>query len=426
MVKADINPDVTILTDQYLQKTEGFGGCFNELSWTTLSSLDEKDKDAILKDLFSADGMNFTLCRMPIGANDFSRDWYSYNETDKDFEMKNFSIDNDKETLIPFIKSAQKINPGIRIWASPWCPPSWMKYTKHYACRPNPNVNDLKGKPDTDTEGTDLFIQKPEYLEAYALYFKKFIEAYQEEGINIEMVAPQNEFNSCQIFPSCTWTAASLSNFIGNYLGPKMKEKGVKIMMGTMERANNLLVDTIMENKSGEYISYIGFQWAGKGAIAKIHEKYPDINLMQTESECGDGQNSWDYCFYTWSLMKHYFENGISSYMYWNISLDIDPANSRWKWPQNSLISVDQENKTYKYNPEYYLMKQFSHFIKPSAQRLQTEGSYNDLLAFVNPDNSIIIVTANETASPRSIKVKIGDNMFSVELKARSINTFQI
>ncbi|WP_029904903.1 glycoside hydrolase family 30 beta sandwich domain-containing protein [Prevotella sp. 10(H)] len=426
MVKADGATEVTILTDQTLQTVDGFGGCLNELGWVTISALNDADRDAVIKDLFSEEGMNFTWCRMPIGANDFSRDWYSYNETAGDFEMKNFSIANDKETLIPYIKAAQKVNPNLRVWASPWCPPTWMKYTKHYACKPSPDVNDLKGSPTTDTEGTNLFIQEPEYFKAYTLYFKKFLEAYKEEGINIEMVAPQNEFNSCQIFPSCTWTADALSTFIGDYLGPQMKEIGVRVMFGTMERPNHLLVDTIMNNKSGEYISEIGFQWAGKEAISKIHETYPDMKLMQTESECGNGQNSWEYCFYTWNLMKHYFNNGISAYMYWNISLDKDPANSRWKWAQNSLISVDQVNKTYKYNPEYYLMKQFSHFVKPGAKRLKTEGAYENLLAFVNPDNSTIVIVANENDKLKTLNVKIGEQMFSVDMKPKSLNTFHV
>lgn len=418
--------DVSILLDQPLQTVDGFGACFNELGWTTLSALNDDDLNFVIKDLFSNEGMNFTLCRMPMGANDFSRDWYSYNETDKDFEMKNFSIENDKETLIPFIKAAQKINPGIKIWASPWCPPLWMKYNKHYACRPNPNVNDLPGSPDTDMEGTNMFIQQPEYFKAYALYFKKFIEAYSNEGINIGMIAPQNEFNSCQIFPSCTWTAAGLSTFIGDYLGPQMKDMGVRVMFGTMERPNQLLVDTIMRNKSGEYISEIGFQWAGKESIEGIHKTYPDMKLMQTESECGDGRNSWEYCFYTWNLMKHYFRNGISAYMYWNISLDKDPANNRWKWPQNSLISVDQEAKTYKYNPEYYLMKQFSHFVKPGAKLLTTNGEYDNVLSFSNPDNSVVIIVTNEQSAVQDLKIKVGGKMIAANLKPQSINTFVV
>ncbi|MDR0757382.1 MAG: beta-glycosidase [Tannerella sp.] len=421
----DAMADVTILTDKTLQEIDGFGGCFNELGWVTISSLNEADRDAVVKDLFGPEGMNFTFCRMPVGANDFARDWYSYNETDGDFEMKNFSIDNDRETLIPFIHAAQKVNPSIRIWASPWSPPTWMKYGKHYACRAGGELNLLDGDPNVSQEGANMFIQKAEYFNAYALYFRKFIEAYRNEGIDIEMIAPQNEFNSCQIFPSCTWTADGLSAFIGDYLGPQMKEIGVRVMFGTMERPNHLLVDTVMQRKSGAHITGIGFQWAGKEAIAKVHETYPDMRLMQTESECGNGQNSWEYCFYIWEVMKHYFNHGISSYMYWNISLHADAADNRWKWPQNSLISVDTQNKTYRYNPEYYLMKHLSHFVKPGARRLATDGDEN-ALAFINPDKSVVLLTANATSNPQTLTVRAGGRLFSVTVPPQSINTFTI
>ena len=443
MSESSEKADVEVSINAPMQEIDGFGACFNELGWTSLSELKVEDRDLIINDLFSNDGMNFSIARMPIGANDFSRDWYSYNETDGDFEMKNFSIVNDKETLIPFIKAALAVRPDLKLWASPWCPPSWMKYNKHYACMyqdPKTVRENMKrlGVDDQDittlnhlapnqqgAEGADMFIQRPEYLDAYALYFKKFIEAYRAEGIHIGMVAPQNEFNSCQIFPSCIWTAESLSNFVGKYLGPAMQKLGVKILFGTMERKNDLMIDTVMQSEAGKYISAIGFQWAGKGAIKASHEKYPELKLVQTESECGNGQNSWDYCFYTWNLMKHYLNNGTSSYMYWNISLE-ENGLSHWYWRQNSLISVNKDTKTYKYTPEYYLMKQFSHFVKPGSKRLMTTGEYDNLLAFRNPDNSIVIVTANEDESIRLVKIRVGEFLLPVNLAPRSINTFVI
>jgi glucosylceramidase len=422
----NITADITVLSDKPQQTIDGFGGCFNELGWTTLSALSEADRQLILEDLFGKNGMNFSICRLPIGANDFARDWYSFNETAGDFAMDSFSIDNDKETLIPYIKAARAINPELRLLASPWSPPTWMKYNKHYACKPRADVNDLPGDPSQDLEGTNMFIQEPAYFEAYALYFKKFIEAYRAEGVDIEMIAPQNEFNSCQVFPSCTWTAAGLSTFIGDYLGPQMKNLGVRMMFGTMERGNQFLVDTIMQNKSGEYISEIGFQWAGKDAIEGIHRTYPEMKLMQTESECGNGQNSWEYCFYIWNLMKHYFNNGISAYMYWNISLDIDPANSRWEWPQNSLISVDGEAKTYRYNPEYYLMKHFSKYVKPGAVFLALDGEYKNALAFRNTDGSTVVIFANEDESgeAKTLNIRVDDATITVSrIQLQSINT---
>ena len=127
-------------------------------------------------------------------------------------------------------------------------------------------------------------------------------------------------------------------------------------MFGTMERPNAALVDTLLNDpESSKYIRGVGFQWAGKGAIASIHQRYPALKLYQTEQECGDGKNTWDAALYAWQLMQHYLNNGTSAYLYWNISLE-DGGISRWGWAQNSLVVVDADRKSYRYTPEYYIM----------------------------------------------------------------------
>lgn len=415
-----------------LQTIEGFGTCFNELGWTSLSMLSEYDRSTIMRELFAPGyGANFTICRMPVGANDFSRNWYSYNETDGDFDMKNFSIANDYETLIPFIKEAQKYNPDINVWASPWSPPSWMKYNKHYACAvPDDNLAEkYRNGLSVDkqgAEGSNMFIQEDKYFKAYALYFSKFIEAYRKEGIDIFMVMPQNEFNSCQIFPSCTWTAKGINRFVGEYLGPQMKNIGVGLMFGTMERANTLLVDTLLKDKqSKRYIQGVGFQWAGKGAVEKIHTDNPLMKIYQTEQECGDGKNDWEYCCYAWDLMKHYLSNGANVYTYWNTSLE-EGGISRWGWSQNSLVTVNPANRTYKYNYEYYLMKHFSHYVRPGAKRVAVSGEYTNMLAFKNTDGSIVLVMQNKEDKAQSPRIKIGEDVISVNLKPQSFHTIII
>ncbi|GEM_PF-24697 len=415
-----------------LQTIEGFGTCFNELGWTSLSVLSEYDRFTIMRELFAPGyGANFTICRMPVGANDFSRNWYSYNETDGDFEMKNFSIANDYETLIPFIKEAQKYNPNIKVWASPWSPPSWMKYNKHYACAvPDDNLAEKYRNGLTvdqqGAEGSNMFIQEDKYFKAYALYFSKFIEAYRKEGIDIFMVMPQNEFNSYQIFPSCTWTAKGINRFVGEYLGPQMKNSGVDLMFGTMERANTLLVDTLLKDKlSKRYIQGVGFQWAGKGAVRKIHTDYPSLKIYQTEQECGNGKNDWEYCCYAWDLMKHYLSNGTNVYTYWNTSLE-EGGVSRWGWSQNSLVTVNPANRTYKYNYEYYLMKHFSHYVRPGAKRVNGSGEYTNMLAFKNTDGSIVLVMQNKEDKIQSPRIKVGEDVISVNLKPQSFHTIII
>jgi len=440
-VAASGNADVEVNINQPLQSIEGFGTCFNELGWTSLSMLSEKDREGILKELFAPGvGANFTICRMPVAANDFSRKWYSYNETINDFEMKHFSIANDLQTLVPFIKAAQKYNPSLKLWASPWSPPTWMKYNKHYAARSVLGNTDFKSEewgmdltginnglqPEQEgKEGTDMFIQEEKYYRAYALYFQRFIEAYRKQQINIGMVMPQNEFNSAQVFPSCTWTAAGLAKFV-SYLGPQMKKINVDVFFGTMERPNEKLVDTILTDaQSGPYIKGIGFQWAGKDAIAGLHQRYPALRYYQSEQECGNGKNDWKYCLYTWGLMKHYISNGANAYMYWNASLK-QGGISTWGWKQNSLVSVDTVHKTFSYNYEYYLMKHLSHYVKPGAKYLGTTGTFNNLLAFINPDKSIVVIACNDTAEDKVVHIKVGDKMISPLLKAGSFNTIVV
>ena len=303
-----------------------------------------------------------------------------------------------------------------------------MKWNKHYACHTIYKGMDAKFDnhltPDKQgLEGTNMFIQDSIYFKAYALYFSKFIDAYNNQGITISTIMPQNEFNSCQIFPSCTWTSAGLTTFIGKYLGPVMDKQHVEIMFGTMERPTEALVDTILNDRyAGKYIQGVGFQWAGKKAIEGIHKRYPGLKLYQSEQECGDGKNDWEYCKYAWTLMKHYLNNGANAYMYWNLSL-LKGGVSRWGWKQNSLITVDSVTKSFQYNHEYYLMKHVSHFVKPGAKLLRTKGKFNNLLAFKNPDESIVIVIQNDKDKAEPIAIKIGDKTIVATTQENSFNT---
>jgi glucosylceramidase len=240
------------------------------------------------------------------------------------------------------------------------------------------------------------------------------------------MVAPQNEFNSAQIFPSCCWTAASLANFIGKYLGPEMQTKGVDIMLGTMERPNERLCDTILTDPNcAKYIKSVGFQWAGKDALPGIYARYPGLVMYQTEQECGNGKNDMKGAVHSWNLMKHYLNNGVSVYTYWNTSL-LQGGVSRWGWAQNSLVVVSEDGKSFKYTPEYYVMKHVSHYVMPKAKRIDVSGTYTDALAFVNQDDSVVVVAANQSADDKRVTVIIGRNAYTVMMKAGSINTFFI
>jgi glucosylceramidase len=417
---------IAIPLDSAKQTIDGFGGCFNELGWDALGTLTEESKKEVLKNLFdSISGCRFTIFRMPIGANDYAVDWYSHNETAEDFEMKNFSLDRDKQRLIPYIKTAQSYIPNLKVWASPWCPPSWMKTNHHYACASSPQVNDLPANGQGEEMKTQ-FRMEPKVLAAYALYFEKFVQEYQKEGIEISAVHVQNELNSCQPFPSCIWRPEDMATFIGGYLGPKFAADGIKtqIWLGTIERPQVERVDSILQNKNaGKYISGVGFQWAGKGAIPEIHRKYPDLKLMQTETECGNGSNDWVAAEHTFDLMKHYFKNGANAYMYWNMILD-QTGKSQWGWKQNSMISIDKASGEVVYNPEFYLMKHLSYFVEPGSKYIPVNSDPN-CLAFVKGKNLVVFYyNALETGSQKTFTA--GGKSISVELNPKSFNTFKI
>lgn len=212
----NIGPEQIAAAQANAHPIEGFGACFNELGWTSLSALAPADRDSVLRELFDPSaGARFTYCRMPVGANDFALGWYSYDETDGDFALDHFSVAHDEHTLIPFIQAAQQHQPALRLWASPWSPPTWMKRNRFYAeAAGQYGMSDNGIRPDqVGHEGEDLFIQEPRYFKAYARYFGRFIQAYRAHGIRVGMVMPQNEFNSAQNFPSCTWTAEGLARF---------------------------------------------------------------------------------------------------------------------------------------------------------------------------------------------------------------------
>ena len=415
--------EIKIYTDRRQQMIEGFGGCFNELGWEALNCLTPENREMIFKSLFDTiNGCKFNLGRMPIGANDYTVDWYSYNEIKDDFGMSHFSIERDKQRIIPYIKKAQIYNHRLSIWASPWCPPSWMKTNNHYACSPD-TINHLT-KKGRGMELLTQFRMEEKYLSAYALYISKFIRAYKDEGISIYAVHVQNEPNSCQIFPSCIWSPSALARFIGGFLGPQFKKDGLEteIWLGTIERPQIERIDTILcDTKAKKYITGVGFQWAGKDAIPEVHKKYPGFRLMQTETECGNGSNDWKAAEHTYDLMKHYFNNGANAYMYWNMVLN-ETGKSQWGWKQNSMITIDSKTKEVFYNPEFFLIEHFSHFVKPGAYKLET--SDENCLAFKNP-GSIIIVIYNPTGNTE--KSFLIDNIeFKAVLSEKSFNTFKI
>lgn len=419
------NSSVRLNGNEY-QKMKGFGGCFNEVGYIALLKLNPAIQEEILSELFgkNSDSCNLSMCRLPIGANDYSLDWYSLNENQGDYEMKNFSLERDEKYLIPYILRALSYQDDLELMASPWSPPTWMK---------NPPVYNWGKLVKTDAN-----------LKAYAIYFRKFVEEYLKRGIKINQVHVQNEPVANQKFPSCMWTGEELRDFIRDYLGPEFKKNNVdtEIWLGTINAPgcdyNRLIFDkwatedydyfanvALSDDLARQYISGISYQWGGKIAIQRTFESWwPEIRLMQSENECGFGDNTWEYARYVWTMLKHYISNGAESYLYWNLMLE-PGGKSTWGDPQNAMITIQPDNQTYVYNPDYYVMKHFSAFIKKEAVCLGLKGPFaGDTLAFRNPDGTVVLEVFNPFKEQNEFIYTCNNGeIYSFILEPQSINT---
>lgn len=408
---------------QRFQTMHGFGGCFNELGWRALGRLSQRAHRALMDELFSSKGAGLNFCRMPIGANDYSYDWYSLDETPGDYALKDFSLARDRQSLIPYVQEALSIAPDLKLFASPWSPPTWMK--------------------DPPVYNWGKLIRTPENLTAYAGYFVKFIEGYAAEGIQIEQVHVQNEPVANQKFPSCMWTGEELKVFIRDYLGPAMEQAGLdtELWLGTINAPgcdfNRLIFDkwatedydyfanaVLADPEALRYITGVSYQWGGKIAIQRTFESWwPRLRLMQSENECGFGDNTWAYARYVWTMLKHYISNGAESYLYWNLVLE-PLGRSTWGDPQNAMVTVDPKEGSVTYNPDFYVMKHFSAPIRRGAVRMGAKGTFAaDSLLFQNPDGSWVLELFNPFDRVFTVAAAVDGETYSFPLEPKSVNS---
>jgi glucosylceramidase len=389
------------------QTMDGFGGCFNDLGWQALQTLDGPAREAALQALFGPDGCRFNLARAPIGANDFALGWYSLDETTNDFALKDFSIEHDRQALIPFMLAAMKYQPKLAVWGVPWCPPAWMKTNGQY-----------KG---------GHMRQEPEVLAAYALYFSKYVQAYRAAGINLYAVMPQNEpiYNN-NVYPQCAWTGPELNVFLRDYLVPQLRRDQVRIEVwhGTLPTAATEFVDPVLGDPvTGPMITGVAYQWGGQQLLQRTHDLYPDKKLMQSETECNDGQNSWTQGLTTFQKIIDDTSHFAGSYFFWNLVLN-ETGRSTWNWRQNSLITVDRTAHKVIYNPEYYALKHVSAAVQPGAKRVAVSGGpFKNVVGFRNPSGSQVLVFENDSDRPVTAEIELSGSRWRLEAPARSMNT---
>lgn len=408
---------VWVNTSKAFQTLEGFGAAFTEAAAVTWQCLSSAKQEQVLRDYFDqSDGHGYTLCRVHMNSCDFALSNYAHVETPGDVDLKSFNIDRDRQALLPFIKAAQRVaQQPIKLLASPWSPPAWMKS--------NGQMN----------QGGHLL---PQYRQAWAHCYVRFIQEYAAEGVPIWAVSVQNEPAATQTWDSCIYSAEEERDFVRDFLGPELAQAGlghIKIVIWDhnrdhlVERASVVYSDPA----AAKYVWGAGFHWYGEPHFEQVqltHDAWPDKQLLFTEGcqEGGPHTGSWD-------LGERYAHNIINDlnrwtvgWIDWNLVLDETGGPNHVGNLCSAPILVDTANDTLMHQSSYYYLGHFTRFIKRGAKRVLCAASRQDLesTAFVNPDGSVAVVVMNRTEQAIAFALNLGADTAVTELPPHSIATY--
>lgn len=400
----------------------GIGGAITDASAEVFAKLPIDKQQELLNSYYSKDkGIGYSLIRTTIHSSDFSSESYTYID-EGDAALATFNITHDKKFKIPLIKKATETAGGkVTLYASPWSPPAFMKDTKNML------------------QGGKLL---PEFYQSWANYYVKFINAYQNEGMPIWGLTIQNEPMAKQTWESCIYSAEEERDFLKNYLGPTLKKATLgdkKIIVWDhnrdliTQRASVIFDDP----EASKYAWGIGFHWyenwsGGKPMfdnIAKIHETYPDKNLIFTEG-CVEKFDPAKYQL--WANAERYgtamindFNNGTVGWTDWNILLDDKGGPNHVGNFCFSPIHADLNKGELIYTPSYYYIGHFSKFIKQKAKRISSVASRSQLLttSFENPNGEIVTVVMNSTNLEVTYYLYLGNQNVELKIEPQSIQT---
>ena len=448
--KSSENPSEIILNPEKTYQTiTGFGGSFTESSAYLLNRLSKANRDEILQAYFGEEGARYSLTRTHIASCDFSLNNYTYAPVEEDLSLENFSIDEDRNDLIPMIKDAMAISKdGFNIIASPWTAPPWMKDNKAYV-------------------GGKLL---PEYYDAFALYFNKYLDAYKAEGIDIWGITPVNEpHGNGNNWESMHFSPEEETDFVQNHLGPKLEAEGkasVNILGYDQNRAGlKEWVDVMFKDEaSSKYYAGTAIHWYESTYdyfpkdLQYAHNKAPKKYLIETEG-CVDSEvPKWKDDAWYWSKeatdwgwdwapeeQKHLhpkyapvyryardiigcLNNWVDGWVDWNMVLDRQGGPN---WFENWCVApiiVDPDKDEVYFTPLYYTMAHFSKYIRPEAKVIDVSNSDDELMvtAAKNPDGTIAVVIFNEGLESKNFTLSLGDKNVNISINPKAIQTITL
>ncbi len=412
---ANINIDPSI---QY-QEIVGFGASITDASaWLIQNKMSADQRAALLQELFGGTpGLGLSFTRLTIGASDFSRTHYSFNDMptgQTDPTLARFSIDANRAEVLPLVKSALALNPNLRVMASPWSAPGWMKTTDSL----------IKGS------------LRPEAYEAFSEYMLRYIEAYAGESVPIYAITLQNEphFEPGD-YPGMRIEPAARAQLIGQYIGPKIAQRSPKTRILDWDHnwdEPNSPLTVLADSIANSYVNGVAWHcYAGDvSAQTTVRNAYPDKDVYFTECSGGAWESSWGdgLTWLTRNLIIGSTRGWAKGVLLWNLALDENHGphlggcgNCR------GVVTINSTSGTVTRNAEYYALAHASRFVRPGAHRIDSNSLAEqlDTVAFKNADdNSLVLIAANSTPKTQHFSVHSGKQNFQYELPPKSVATF--
>ncbi len=406
-------PTITVDSTEVHQTIDGFGFTLTGSSALLINNLYSEKKEALLKDLFLTDstGIGISYLRISIGASDLSPEVFTYDETPdgkRDDTLQYFSLAKDNANLIPILKEIIKLNPSIKILATPWTAPTWMKTNNSYS-------------------GGSL---RSDCYDVYARYFVKYIQLMQEAGITIDAITPQNEPLNEYNNPAMLMPATEQANFIKNHLGPLLQANHLKTKIIIYD--HNLdhpeyAIDVLNDPEAAKYIDGSAFHlYAGTiETMSKVKSAHPEKNLYFTEQyTAGGGSFAEDFVWHVKNLIIGATRNDSRNVIEWNLASDPTLSMHTPGGCNSCLGALTISADAYR-NVSYYIIAHASKFVRPGSVRIGS-NIVGDLqnVAFKNPDGQKTLIVLNTGKSSVTFNISFNNKIGIATLAAGSAGTF--
>src|SRR5712671_5390656 len=387
-----------------LQPILGFGAALTDAACFMINQMPEAAREELLHELFDPNQMDFSVCRLCIGSSDYARTLYSYDEGGPDPQLERFSIEHDRAYILPVVRRAREINPGLYLFASPWSPPNWMK-----------DNNSMLG-------GTI----RARHLGAYADYFVKFLQAYRTEGVEVNAVSSQNEVDTDQDsrMPACLFPQEIEVRYVGQNLGPAIERAGLKTKIWLLDHNYNLWGRAIAEldeaevNKYTKAIAWHGYlgkpEW-----VEKVLAAHPDAEMYWTEG--GPHFDEQNYAG-NWALWSSKFaailRNGMRCIIAWNMALDETGKPNIGPYKCAGLVTIQSQTNEVIRSGQYWAFQHYSRAMQRNAVVIGSEGEVTNVqhVAAVNPDGQYAVVLTNSGKIPTTVQLRDGSSAVKVDL----------